>query len=343
MHIVNRRITCPEFGKRLLDKIKALDEIVATGQRHGHGDLLDVEDPLPVKKYAVKVDRQEYVSFRATELRHTGGAVLEYLSVDVAGDRVRVGCTFDGLSGNGTYKTNVAHSKKRGPYTVDMHHVRSNVTAHFHRGRRVDGSVRAGSFAVDGPPTTASVDARYQAAVEHSVRSAVYQATHRGLVARIKAELNARVATDGSVTLCDPYLNGWTGTGGRPLDSVSYTRLGHRTYRMRFDVRLQGPTRWTSHADAASGHPGSPPPVDFVANGVRVRVAVVRSIGGDRGCREIDVNVHIAHLVSLIHGQINSVTTRPTDDFQRYFAASLKDSLRNTVCNDSVLADPESS
>lgn len=355
------------LGREMVRKMAAVDAIVAEEHRcNGGGNLLDVESPLLVKKSAVKVSKQNYVSFQVAQVENMKSGRLEYLSVDVAKDAVYVECAFDRLIANGTFKTNLRHTKA-GQFSVDMGRVSSNVTASFHKGRA---AIRPATFAtITTRVTTAdrqdvavvkeSVDERYYSVLGRAVSAEVYNSTHKGMVARVKAEANAPFGDRSHAAVTKPFDVDWTEgdltvrvcaavgdqssrkQARRKIASASYTRLPARedAYRMRFDVDLKA-LRWTGDLTGTwKGQHFRAPATDFEMERVKVHAVVVKSASDGRTCRKVETDVQTHGFRYALNEQLPSddvkrALERELSGFvKRSFEACLRNSVRREMCD----------
>lgn len=354
------------LGWETVRKMAAVDAIVAEEHRRnggggGGGNLLDVESPLLVKKSAVKVSKQNYVSFQAAQVDDMKSGRLEYLSVDVAKDAVYVECAFDRLTANGTFKTNLRHTKA-GQFSVDMGRVSSNVTASFHKGRAAIGPAAFATIATrvttadrqdDVAAVEGSVRETYGGVLARAVSAEVYNSTHKGMVARLKAEANAPF---GDRPHAGPFDVDWTegdlhvrvsADGGhrssrkparRRIESASYTRLPQPedAYRMRFDVDLKA-LRWTGDLTGAwRGQRFRAPAADFELDRVKVRAVVVKSASDGRTCRKVETDVRTHGFRYALNGQLPSDDVRRTleRELPGFVKRSFENCLRNSVARE---------
>lgn len=355
------------LGLDIVRKVVALDRMVAEElQRAGGRVLLDLESPLPVKKFTVKVTKHNFVSFQDAEVRGMDAGRLEYLSVDPAKDRVYAECVFDRLGATGAFKTNMQHTRA-GRFAVDMGRVFSNVTARFHReGRAADNADAAAGTAASTAITlivTAdreevdvvkeSVDEKYRSVLERTVSTEVRNATHKGLVARMKAEASGPLGDGHATRLFD--VN-WTGDGLVVLTTVagvqshtrrsgqdaqvftSYGRVadGDGTYRVTVKVGL-GELRWTADVSGeAEGNEFQLPPVEFSVDDFLVHVTVTKYTDG-RNCRDVNVLVQAKGFRAAVSAEDQrlpaEVRRRLSDIVERSFAALSKDYVEREVCN----------
>ncbi|VVC44378.1 Hypothetical protein CINCED_3A017124 [Cinara cedri] len=325
----------PRGSSVIMRKIAALDAIVAEQYGRCNGAaLLDLDDPLPVKKSTVKITKHNFVHFHGAELRDLKHGRLEYLSVNPAKDTVYVECAFENLRVNGTYTTNLP--RNGGRFAVDADAVRSKVSASFrHRGRgpavsaAVSATVTAEADAANDRDAAAAADAvneslvagKYRRVLEKAIAKQVYDSTYKGMVARLKAEMTTpafAVADDDRLTGFRDF--NWTdgdlsarmfNIGPRQssltrvqqtIDSVSYTRgrADRNAYELRFDVIVEG-LKWTGDLTATlAGQPARALSVEFsVAKPTRIRFAVYKSSadgGGRPECRRVETDVEIDDL-----------------------------------------------
>lgn len=348
-----------------MDEIATLDEIVVQEHRCRE-NLLDVESPLSVKKSVVKVTRRNFVSFQNAELRDLKSGRVEYLSVDSANDRVHVECAFDKLTAAGDFKTNLPHTRA-GRFAVDMTGVRVNASAAFHRGGGGPAVGPAASRAVatrvvaedrrDADAVADAVTKKYGDALARAVSAEVSGATHRGTVARLKAEMKKTAArvdagpsspfrvnrtadgvgvamTGGVVVVVG---GGGGGRADRPLvGRVSYARR-RESYETRYDADL-GALRWTGDLTVAYGgdRNASSPALQLTADRVRVRVVVSRSLVG-HGCRGVEARVRADGLRYDLDRRFpgaaeSHVRRRLSGLVERSLGAHVEHLLRRDVC-----------
>lgn len=354
------------YGLSFMREIAALDDIVA--EQHKRNDnLLDLEDPLPVKHSVLKVTKRNFVDFNGAQLQNLKNGRLEYLSVCPDRDSVYVECTFKNLRANGTFKTNLSHTKLGG-FTVGLDAVRSNVSASFHRQGKGTvvrpatlGTVTADVVAANDDRDAGTIDdsltgVKYRDVLAKAVANEVSDSTHRGMVARLKAAMKTPLGgggerltafldidrTDGDLSVRMSDIRSLQRRRVRQsVVSMSYARADEpNAYRLRFDVNVVG-LKWTSDLTATfAGRPARARSVDFsVPNGIRIRTAVYKSAGGRRGCPEIEADVKIDGLRYELPATFPaSVKCAVDGELPRFVRQSLSarviNALNRTICHD---------
>lgn len=349
------------LGDDIVQKIVSIDQIVAR-EHQRDGNLLDVDDPLPVKKSVVKMTKKNFVNFQNASIRNMKNGTLTYLSLNPEMDDVHMECSFGNLEATGTFKSNLAYTK-RGQFVVDMDVVLSNVTASFHRGKAAVGPVTllaAETYVVaddrrDVDAVIESVGRKYRYVLERAVAAEVYKATFKGVVSELKAKMEhayRRVSnepaaklydldwTEGSlnIQMSNASSRSWR-PANRTIDFVSYTRKNHNAYEMRFDVRLKR-LLWIS--DLTTTYNGRrvqrSRSLKFVMEDVQICVIVLKSIGSQE-CRQIETDVHARGLQYDLNEQQlpsfvkSTVELRLPRLIERSFTVYLKDLIKRDVCH----------
>lgn len=351
------------LGRDIVRKIAALDNIVAKEHQY-NGNMLDMDTKLLINKSVVKFDKHHFVSFQNAELQYLKNGTLEYLSINPKKDNVYVECVFDKLSVTGTFKTNLAHTKE-GQFTVDIDSARSNISASFHKGMA---SIRPATIATTKTDVTVdnqqdidaineSVDKKYRSILERAISSEVYHSTYKGMVAQLKAEIKSSLNYEHTTKLYD--MN-WTEDnlnvrmtnigGGRfwknsdlHIDSMSYTRMGENTYKMRSDVILKG-LQWTSDLTATiNGQRTQAQALDFNMDNVRIQVVVLKSIDSQK-CRQINSDVRMHGLQNNPNEQLStSIRSIIEQKLLRFMEHSLDayiyNLIKQNICNNQINAN----
>lgn len=345
------------LGRSIVQKIVALDRIVTERHRYNRHNLLDVANPLYVKNHVIKMTKRDFVNFKDTEMNGLDEGHLQYLAINVPKDSVYVESSFDKLSVGGTFKTNL-QEVKGGRFSVDMQNVRSNITSTFHRGRAIIKPARSATNSVnvladhhESAAIKESINDKYLMVLGQAVSGEVYNSTHKGMVAQLKTEIKTPIVADRSpITLEDMHFAAdntvikMTNIGhlpwsllSRKLDSMSYARNDRNSYKMCFDIGLEG-LKWTSDLTATSNGQITvqAQALAFAVNSVKIHVSIFKSVDSQQ-C------LNIKSVVKVNGFQYNSNEHLPSDVLkklpkfvQQHFETYMKNTLERDVCNNQL-------
>lgn len=355
------------LSRVIVDKFAVLNRIVAQAHRSNNNNLLEMQNPLLVKNTVVKVTKQNFVNFQNVELQNLENGNLEYLSINPEKNYVYAECTFDKLVANGNFKTNLAHTKS-GQFTVEMNYIRSNVSAMVHRrGKAIIRPAKLGMASThvnaehlqDTDSISGAVDKKYRSVLEQAISNEVHNATHKGMVAQLKTEMNVPLDAFSNGHAIKLYDMDWTENdlkiqmasvdglswkqADQKIDSMSYTRENNGSYKMRVELNLNG-LKWTSDLTAEhSGRRAQSQSLGFNAKNIRVRLVVFKSVENDE-CRKIETDVKVKGLTYNFTQHFpakmqSAVESKLPQFIQKSLEAHMNNLLKQQVCGNRMNAE----
>lgn len=345
------------LGRSIVEKIASLDRIVAEQHKNNRYNLLDVANPLNVKNHVIKMTKRNFVNFKDTEMNSLNEGYLQYFSINLPRDSVYVESSFDKLSARGTFKTNL-EEVKGGRFSVDMQNVRSNVSSTFHRGRAIIKPARSKINSInvfidhqDSAAIKELINEKYLMILGQAISGEVYNSTHKGMIAQLKTEIKTPIIADHSPIrlddmhfTADNFVIKMTNIGGLPwkllnrkLDSMSYTRKDSNSYKMCFNVGLEG-LKWTSDLTAMLNGQITiqAQSLAFTVKNVGIHVSIVKSVNNQQ-C------LNIKSVVKVNGFQYNSNEHLPSDVLQKlpsfvqqHFETYLKKTIERNICNNQL-------
>lgn len=347
------------LGWNIVKKIADLDKIISE-KYILNINLLDIENPLFIKNSVIKVNKHNFLKFQNAEMQNLEKGNLEYLSINLVNDSVYVECTFDKLSTNGIFKTNLLHTKL-GSFSIDLNNISSSISTSFHKGKRnirpAKSSIITAYFNTDNHQNVdalnKAINKKYRHILENSISAELYNSTYKGMVDRLKTELKNPLNNDNNERATKLYDMNWTednlniqmsNIGGQSwkqvnqkMDSMSYTRKTNTTYKLRFDVNLKE-LKWISDLTVIlNGKRSRVQSLEFGIKDIRFHITIFKSID-NRNCQKIQIAIHVNDLQYNLNEQLessikSSIKNKLHGFIERSFKEYMKNALKQEVCN----------
>ncbi|XP_050439136.1 putative uncharacterized protein DDB_G0286901 isoform X2 [Adelges cooleyi] len=348
-------------------KFAALEKIIANEQQISNNNIgvQDIQNPVNVRQVVVKMSRQStpqrhFVNFQNGQMTNIDNGHLEYVSINQRNDNVFVQYKFNQLKTVGSYKSDLPEAQN-GRFNVQLNNVRTDVSSSFNAGQ---GIIRPAQFEYadltinneNGQETQVlnePVQQKYLNVLEQTISNAVYESTHKGLLAKLKAEIQSPITFNNNGQQGKLYDMAWQENNNniqmnnigvqniqnnhKQIDSMSYTRMDANTYRVRFTTNLND-VQWNGDFSGnLNGNNVQAKSCNFNANNILVQVSVVKSINNQQ-CQNVRTNVNVDGLRYSCDGQIQqNIDNIMQQDMPRFIKHSLeaymKKSVGQEICN----------